>query len=306
MAYRALVTGGAGFIGSNLVDALISKGYIVSIVDNLSTGFSKNLNKKAKFYKLSVTEKNEIGDLLNREKYDYIFHLAAEPAVGSTLEKSIREFKTTITGINNLLPIANRNNLKKFIYFSSAATYNQDAKLPIKETEYLNPISFYGLSKLIGELTVKCLATIKEIDYVIFRPANVYGPRQRIDGEGGVIATFIGNLLKEQNITIFGNGKKIRDFIHVSDITKASILAIENNLSGIYNLGTAKQTSIAELAKYIQVVANKKTKIEFSDNRSGEIQNSSLDFQKINQFGWMPQTSLPKGLKNTWDYFIKL
>lgn len=305
MTSKVLVTGGAGFIGSHLVDVLIKEGLSVSILDNLSTGSAKNLNKKATFYKFSIDEKEKVGNLLKGNKFHYIYHLAAEPTVVSTLKKSTREFQTTINGIINLLSQGKIKDLKKFIYFSSAATYSKNTDLPVSETGSINPISYYGLSKLTGEFLTKTLASTNNISWVIFRPANVYGPRQRTNGEAGVIASFIGDLSKGQQIKIFGNGKKTRDFIFVNDIVNACLLAVKKDLSGIYNLGTTKQTSIIDLTKKLQKIADKNTSIKFLKNRDGEIHNSSLDSKKIRRLGWLPRINLDQGLETTWKYFNK-
>ncbi len=306
MSLNILVTGGAGFIGSNLIDSFISQNYDVSVLDNLSSGSINNINTKAVFHKISIEEKDKIFKLFSEDKFEIVFHLAAVPAISSSREKALKEFQTTITGIINLLKAASKIKLKKFIYFSSAAVYSQNAKLPIIENSQTDPISYYGLSKFVGECLVLQLCKINKIPYIIFRPANVYGPRQRTDGEGGAITSFIGQLSSNQNIKINGNGKKTRDFIFVDDVINACMLAIKSNLSGVFNLGTSKETSIIDLAKHLQEITNKAVPIKFLNDKEGEIQNSSLDSQKIKGFGWVPKTDLENGLKITWKYFSAL
>lgn len=301
--YKILVTGGAGFIGSHLVDALVTEGYRVSVLDNLSTGTIENLNKKAIFYNYSICDKEKIAKLFKQNNFDVIFHLAAIPSVASSNKEALIEFTTTITGIFNLFQAIPKIKFKKFVYFSSAAVYSQNAKIPIVESGEINPISYYGLSKLTGEFLVNNLSKIYNIPYIIFRPANVYGPRQRTDGEAGVVATFIGNLLNGQNQKIFGNGKKTRDFIFVRDVISACLLAANKNLTGIYNLGTTKQTYIGDLAKQLQNIANKKVPIKKLKDKVGEVEHSSLNSKNIKQLGWLPKINLEDGLKSTWEYF---
>ena len=303
MNKNVLITGGAGFVGSNLSEKLLSLGYSVVIVDNLSSGLEKNVNKKCKFYKVSVSDKKEINKIITTEKPIYIFHLAANPKIADLQKNPVNEANEIISGLSNLITNMRPGNIKKFIFFSSAAVYSEDNILPLTENSVINPTSFYGTYKFIAENFIKVLCRQKGIPYVILRPANIYGPFQKSNGEGGVVASFIGDIDNHKPLTIYGNGEKTRDFVYVEDVINACILSLTNKINGTFNIGTAQQISIKDLAKEILKITSSKSVIKYSNNREGEVVKSALNFQKISSYGWCPQTNLELGLIETCRWF---
>lgn len=296
---KSLVTGGAGFIGSNLVDKLISKKYSVIIIDNLKTGEKKNVNRKAEFIKFDIRDVN-LKKLIKEKKPDYIFHLAARASLSGSVKTPREDIDVNLFGTQNLIEAVKDTSVKKIIFASSAAVYGESRALPIKENFTKNPTSIYGVTKLASEFLMSNCSKQYHLPVVLLRFSNVYGPRQNIEGEGGVIAIFAGKLKKRKPLMIYGDGKQTRDFIYVGDVTEACISSLAEKVQGIFNISTSKETSIVELTKYFYM---SKTKIIYKDPQIIEVKRSSMSYSKFNKItGWKPQVVIKTGIKETLDY----
>lgn len=299
---KCLVTGGAGFIGSHLVDRLIKEGYEVAVIDNLSTGQRENLNKKAKFHKIDI-QNQKISQIFKKEKPEIVFHYAAQIDVGKSLKNPVFDSKVNILGTLNLLENCRKFKIKKFIFASSVGVYGELKILPVKESHPLNPISPYSVTKLAVEKYLNHYR-FQGLDSVILRYANVYGPRQVSAGEGGVIAIFIDKLLKGEKPIIFGRGEQTRDFLYVDDAVTAAFMALKPPPSSVYNFGTNKEISINSLLSLISRVSDQTIKPNFRPFRPGEIIKSRVDFSRAKkELGWQPKYSLEEGLEETIEWF---
>ena len=309
-----LVTGGAGFVGSHLVDKLIELGHKVVVLDNLSTGKKENLpacfamqsiagrNKKAKFYKIDILSP-KISQIFKKEKPEIVYHFAFQINVRKSVEDPIENANVNILGTLNILENCRKYKVKKFIFASSVGVYGNPKFLPIQENHPLNPISPYSITKLTIEKYLQFYQT-KGLDFVSLRFSNIYGPRQRSSGEGGVVAIFIDRILKGKRPIIFGNGNQTRDFLYVADAVEVAIRALKTKAGSIYNVSTNKETKIKDLLKLITKILNKKAKPIFKPFRQGEIIHSRIDYSKIKkELGWQPKYSLKRGLDETIDWF---
>lgn len=300
-----LVTGGAGFIGSNLVDKLIDLGHDVSIIDNLSTGKLENINKKAKLYIVDIEEK-VISKIFKIGKFDIVYHLAAQIDVQKSILDPAYDADVNIIGTINVVNNCANYGVKKIVYSSSAAIYGEPKYLPIDEKHESKPISYYGMSKYIGEEYIKLHSKNSNLDYTILRYANVYGPRQDPKGEGGVVSIFLGKLLNNENINIFGDGNATRDFIYVEDIVYANISAMNNGAESVFNIGTGVYTSVNKLADImINKINPKLTKI-YKEEREGDIKTSYFNVDKAEKLlDWKAKYTVDEGLNKTIDYYTK-
>jgi len=300
---KILVTGGAGFIGSHLVDRLIKEGRKVIVADNLSTGKKENLNKKAKFYKIDICSP-QISQIFKKERPEIVYHLAAQIDVRKSTENPVQDANINILGALNILENCKKNKVKKIIFASSVGVYGEPKILPVKENHPLNPLAPYPITKLTTEKYLNYYQS-QGLNFVSLRYANIYGPRQPSEiGEGGVIAIFINKILKGERPTIFGRGQQTRDFLYVDDAVKAAILALKTQTSSIFNVGTNKEITINSLLKLILKILNKKIKPIYKPLREGEIIRSRIDFSKIKkELGWQPKYTLENGLKETINYF---
>jgi len=296
---KIIVTGGAGFIGSHLVDFLIKNGFEVLVIDNLSYGNKKNLNPKALFRKLDIKNGNKVNQCFQEFLPDLVVHLAA---VNPRSPSDIKEvFQTNVLGTTNILRACVRNKVKKIVFASSAAVYGEVTKFPINENQKLTPSNPYGFSKAEAESQILSASKKYNLNYSILRYSNVYGPRQRNDTEGGVISIYCQRAISSKEAIIYGDGRQTRDFICVDDVTKANYLSIISPASFIANVSTNKETGILNLVKKMEKVSKKKTKITFNPAKKGEIKRSCLDNSLIKQaVGWKPKTKLEAGIKKTY------
>ncbi len=308
---KILVTGGAGFIGSNLVDRLIKENHKVAVVDNLSTGRKENLNPKAKFYNLDI-QSQKISEVFKKEKPDVVFHLAAQIDVRKSVDDPIKDAKTNILGslniIQNFISVNSRQNsrkFKKFIFASTGGAIYGDADIvPTPETYPEFPLSPYGICKLTVEKYLNYYWKIFGLPYVALRYANVYGPCQNSKGEAGVIAIFCDKMLSDNQPIINGNGRQTRDFVYVDDVVEANILAMKSKKIGVYNIGTAKETDINTIFRQLKKLTDSQCKEVHSPAKPGEQKRSCLDFSKARkELGWQPSVNLDRGLKTTVEYF---
>jgi len=303
---KALVTGGAGFIGSNLVDLLIENKFTVIIIDNLSTGLPKNINPLAKFYNEDLSNFEKIKKIFDNEKPDYVFHLAAKINVRESVEKPVEYANHNIANTLNLLELCVKNKVKHFIFSSTGgAIYGDGAVIPTPETSTATPLSPYGCSKYAIERYLIYYNKVKGLKFTCLRYANVYGPRQNPEGEAGVISIFFQRMFDKQPITIFG-GIQTRDFVYVKDIARANLLALEDAGSSIYNVGTEKETDIIEIFNRVNKYFHDKISPEYKPMIAGEQKRSCLNYTKIKkQLGWAPRTTITEGLNNTYCWYLK-
>ncbi len=306
MSKKILVTGGAGFIGSNIVDELIVKKHTVVIVDNLATGNIKNINKKAKFYKVSICDKKEIDTIFRKEKFDIVIHLAAQLDVRKSVLDPCFDADVNIKGTLNILEACKDTKVKKIIFSSSGGTiYGECGLKAPDEQSFANPLSPYGVAKLSVEHYIKAYSALYGLKYTILRYANVYGPRQDANGEAGVIAIFIGRMTENKEVFVFGDGKQLRDYVYVKDVVDANIKSLTKGNNEVINIGTHKTFSVNQLVKELSKIINYKQKAVYKPKRSGELFKSFLNISKAKKvLGWEPKVDIIKGLKNTVDYFI--
>ena len=304
---KILVTGGAGFIGSNLVDALIENNYEVAVMDDLSMGKLKNVNKKAKFIQASILDFDK---LLEASKVDIIFHVAALARVPFSIQYPKESNDANVNGTLNVLLAAKQNNVRRIVYSASSSAYGTQLKLPLVETMNPNPQSPYALQKLIGEYYCKIFNDLFGIETISLRYFNVYGPRQNPEGAyANLISKAITLSLNKQSPVIYGNGTKTRDFTFVDDVVKANFLAakIKNPNGEIVNIGSGKNYSVNEIVNLISSLTDKTLKPEYKEDRKGEPQNTLASIEKANSIlNWKPKIKLEEGLKKTIEYFKTL
>lgn len=304
---KVLVTGGAGFIGSNVVDLFISEGHDVIIVDNLCQGKIENVNNRARFYKCDILDVDKLDVIFSTEYPEVVIHNAAQIDVQASLEQPSMDAETNIKGTINILECCRKFSVNKIIYPSSAAVYGDPKYLPVDEEHEVNPISFYGISKHTPEHYIKTYSELYDIKYTIFRYANVYGIRQDPKGEGGVISIFIDKFLNREAPVIFGDGEQTRDFIYVKDIARANLAALNNGDNVICNISTQTQISVNQLVDVMKDVMESDLEAVHKEERCGDIKDSSLKNGKANDcLQWTPKYGLKDGLKETCKYYSEL
>jgi UDP-glucose 4-epimerase len=303
---KILVTGGAGFIGSNLVDALVERGDEVVVIDNLSTGRRENLNPHIKFYETSIGDPG-LADIFEKEKPDVVSHHAAQIDLRRSVNEPLFDAEVNILGSLNVIVNSIRSGVGKFVYASTGgAIYGEPQYLPVDENHPINPVSQYGVSKHTVEHYLHLYGLQSELNYVALRYPNVYGSRQNPFGEAGVIAIFAQQMLGGERPTIFGHGDKTRDYTHVSDIVEAKILAIERGRKLICNIGTGVETSDQDIFEGISKALGYSSSPIYASVRPGEIQRICLDWSKADQeLDWRPTTTLKEGIAKTVSYFSK-
>jgi UDP-glucose 4-epimerase len=302
---KILVTGGAGFIGSNLVDALIDAGHEVVVVDNLVTGQRRNINERARFYELDLRGP-EIEAVLAAELPDLIDHHAAHADVRESVDDPVYNAEVNVLGTVRLLHLAVKYGVRKLIFISTGgAIYGEPQVLPCTEDHPATPLSPYGTSKLAGELYLETYRQTFGLDYTVLRYANVYGPRQDTDAEEGrVIAIFTQLMLAGRTPRINGTGQQQRDFVYVGDCVDANVRALTGGSGQVFNIGTGKPTSILQLADTLRELTGYSGQLDFGPERAGEVQNIFLDWSRAKeQLGWQPRMALEQGLRETVEYF---
>ncbi len=301
---KVLVTGGAGFIGSHLVDRLVQEGHEVVVVDNLSTGKRRNLNRAARFSKLDI-QSWRLERVFRNERPNIVMHLAAQMDVRKSVDDPIFDAQVNVLGMLNVLQQAVRHGVRKVVFSSSGgAIYGEQEIYPAPESHVMRPLSPYGISKLCGEQYLSYYQRISGLQMVNLRYANVYGPRQDPDGEAGVVAIFIQKLLNNEQAIVNGNGRQTRDFVYVEDVVEANLAVMGQETQGTYNVGTGEETSINDLLRILISHTNSTCKEVHGPAKSGEQVRSVIDSGKLRQeLSWEPRTELSEGLKRTVDYF---
>lgn len=299
---KVLVTGGAGFIGSHVVDAYIEAGHEVLIMDDLSTGKERYLNQRARFYKVDIKSK-EIFEIFDAERPDIVNHHAAQVNVRHSTTNPIFDANTNVIGTINVLEAARLNGTRHIIFSSSGgAVYGDPNYLPCDERHPIQPLSQYGVSKYAAEQYILAYHRLFGLNYTILRYANVFGPRQDPKGEAGVVAIFIGSMLASQKPTVYGSGEQERDFVFVGDCVRANLLAQKQAIVGTFNIGTGIATSINDLYHELQRVTGFLGDPIYADAIPGEVFKTRLEVSKVdNVMGWRPSISMLDGLTQTVD-----
>ena len=300
---KALVTGGAGFIGSHLVDGLLSRGYDVAVVDNLSSGQLRNLNHQATFYHAELNDAR-LNQIVQRERPEIVFHLAAQSSVRQSAIDPVADADANVMGTIRLIAAAAAEGVEKFVFSSTGgAIYGDPETIPCNEHTPVNPLTPYALSKYVGEQYLELFHETYGLDYTILRYANVYGPGQNPDGEAGVIAIFTGMMLGDRRPQIFGDGLQERDFIYVSDVVQANLAAINRGHGKTYNIGTGQQVSVARIYEMLQEITGFDQEPDYRPRRTGEVLHIALDSTRAEkELRWSPEVSLEEGLRRSVDY----
>jgi UDP-glucose 4-epimerase len=299
-AARCLVTGGAGFIGSNLTRKLLEYGAHVTVLDNFSTGRHERLSVDPH---LDVVE----DDLCRCEHLkeltsdmDYVFHLAAQVGNIKSIDAPVRDAETNVVGTVRLLDACRGGRIKRLVYSSSSAIFGEADRLPIDEDHALRPVSFYAVSKLTGERYVRLAAELLSLPTVSLRYFNVYGLPMEDNEYTGVMSIFLRRLERGQPLVIYGDGTQVRDFVHVDDVVQANLrAALSGHPGSVYNIGTGRGTSVRELATVLMEVTKRRTPIEHADLRPGEVQRSTADISRARrELDFTPIYNVREGLTN--------
>ena len=301
---KILVTGGAGFIGSRVALRLAKKGHNVHILDNLSTGDRSSIPEQAVFHQLDIRDQ-QIVSLFDAERFEVMVHTAAQLDVRRSVESPQYDAEVNILGFLNLMEAGRKSGLKKVIFSSTGgAIYGEPIDLPQREEHPLKPVSPYGITKLATENYLHYYEKTYGILPVVLRYSNVYGPGQRSDGEGGVIAIFSRMMLQGEPPIIFGDGNQTRDFVYIDDVVDANLLAMQASTSGSYNVCTGVETSINDLFHLLKQFVPSVGEPEYRIGRSGEQLRSLLAYDKIQKgLGWSPAIAIEQGLERTIMWF---
>lgn len=300
---KVLVTGGAGFIGSHVVDAYVAAGADVVIVDNFTTGRRENVNPRARCYDLDIRAA-EVQEVIERERPDVVNHHAAQASVPASVRDPRRDAEINILGSLNLFLASAKYSVRRIVFASTGgAIYGNPEVLPVDETQREAPLAPYGISKQTGEAYLRFFGT-QGLEWAILRYANVYGPRQDPDGEAGVVSIFTQALLGGRTPTIFGDGKQTRDFVFVEDVAYANVLATTARTSNVANISTGIETSVNDLYRRLADLTGARGPAKYAAPRPGDVARSALNPQRARQWlGWSPRTDLTEGLRRTVEGF---
>jgi len=296
---RALVTGGAGFIGSHIVDTLVDSGAHVTVLDDLSTGRAENVRPGVRLYRVRVQDPG-LDEIIARERPEVVFHQAAQVSVPASIRAPLADGEVNLLGTINLIEACLRHGAPKIVFASSAAVYGQPAYLPVDEAHPVAPLAPYGVSKLAAEMYLAMYARTRGLRYTALRCANVYGPRQDAAGEGGVVAIFADRLRRGESPAIFGDGEQTRDFVHVRDVAAINLLAAARGDGQIFNVGTGSRITVNSLWETFCRVAGRRLAPVYAPPRPGDIPHSSLSPEKARrELNWRAEMTLDKGLAET-------
>lgn len=301
---KILVTGGAGFIGSHVVDAYLAAGHDVVVVDDLSSGKLENLDPRARFYRADI-RRPEIAEIVRRERPDAISHHAAQMDVRRSVADPVFDAETNVIGLLRLLEAAREVGVKKFLFASSGgAAYGEQERFPAREDDPTHPVSPYGVSKRSGEHYLFYYRAVHGLPYVALRYANVYGPRQDPHGEAGVVAIFALRLLRGEPPVIHGDGLQTRDYVFVEDVVEANLRALECDFVGPVNVGTGRETDVNSLAAALVRLSGVPVEPIHGPPKLGEQRRSVLDCSLARRvLGWEPRVPLEEGLCRTFEWF---
>jgi len=300
---RALVTGGAGFVGSHLVDRLLADGYSVCVVDDLSTGSPSNLSPQADFQRVDICDPAPLHTIVTGFRPEVVFHVAAQTDVRRSVREPEFDARVNVVGGVNVLRAAAAAGTRRIVYASSAAVYGNPARIPVSETEATRPISEYGASKLAFELYLGAYAARGLIEYAALRYANVYGPRQRSTGEAGVVAIFTRQMIAGEPVTIFGDGSKTRDYVFVGDVVEATVRAAAGPSGVVANVGWGREVPDLELFRTVAAATGYTKQPTFAADRRGDVARSCLDAGVAQRtWDWRPVVPLVDGVRRVVEY----
>lgn len=301
-----LVTGGAGFIGSHVVDAYIGEGHTVVVIDDLSTGSKTNVHPHAHFYQVDVRS-SEVDRIFERHSIDAVNHHAAQMDVRKSVADPIFDASVNVLGSLNIFEMARKRGVRKIIFASTGgAIYGEQDYFPADEEHPVRPLSPYGITKLAAEKYLFFYKQVCGLDSIVLRYANIYGPRQNPHGEAGVVAIFANKLLNGEQAIINGDGMQTRDYTYVADVVKANLLALRYNRSDIFNVGTGIETNVNEVFSTLRQHLNPVCPERHGPPKDGEQRRSVISYTKIQkELGWAPSVTLEEGLRLTAEYFRK-
>jgi len=302
---KILVTGGAGFIGSHVLERLArDKGNLITVLDSLDSGRNENIPSGVEFIREDIRS-SKIINIFQENVFDAVIHLAAQTMVPYSITHPNEDAEINLIGLINVLEAARLTGVKSVVFSSSAAVYGNSVNLPLKENETLVPNSFYGITKMTTEHYLRVYHDLYGINTTVLRFANVYGERQGMGGEGGVVCIFSQKISDNQSIDVFGDGEQTRDFVYVKDIAKVICCAVEHKGFGIYNVSTNTEVAVNELISAFEKVSGKKIKVNYLPARAGDIYRSVLSNRALKkEFNIDAFTSLEEGLNNTYNYFV--
>ncbi|MGH2864117.1 MAG: NAD-dependent epimerase/dehydratase family protein [Solirubrobacteraceae bacterium] len=304
MTPRAIVTGGAGFIGSHLVDALLADGYAVTVVDDLSSGDAARVASEATLVQQDIVELPALQAIVADVQPRAIFHLAAQSSVVASVENPGRDCEVNVGGTLNVVEVARSANAPVVFTSTGGALYGDDAPMPTNEQRIPAPLSPYGASKWAGEAYLKTWSLSSEIPHAVCRLGNVYGPRQSPHGEAGVVSIFSHHLHTDRAPKLFGHGTPTRDYVYVGDVVSALLAACGH--SGTYNIATGVETDVASIWSALSKAAGKQIEPELADLRPGELTHSRLDISlAARELGWRPEVPISEGLLLTYEALLQ-
>ena len=306
---RVLVTGGAGFIGSHIVDQCVAGGHEVAIVDNLweeGGGKTENLNAQATFYRADITDEATLARIFDEVRPEIVSHQAAQHSVAISTKNPQLDARVNVLGLLNVLTNCTRSGTRKIIFASSGATYGTPARLPIDEDVPQRPESPYGITKMVTEHYLRYWQEANGLTYTALRYGNVFGPRQDPNGEAGVIAIFAKRFLNHDSVRIDWDGEQQKDYVYVEDVARANLLSFEQGDNEIFCTGTGRGASVNELYHILEKITGYAPEITRAPKRPGDIYLAYFDSSKAARvLGWKPQETLEEGIKKTVDYFRK-
>jgi UDP-glucose 4-epimerase len=304
MGTSAIVTGGAGFIGSHVVDALLSDGHAVTVIDDLSSGDAARVAADAKLVQLDIVDAPALYAVVADAKPRAIFHLAAQASVVASVENPGRDCEVNVRGTLNILEAAGRCEAPVVFTSTGGALYGDEAPMPTGEDRIPAPLSPYGASKWAAEAYVNTWSLSSGIPHAVCRLGNVYGPRQSPHGEAGVVAIFSNHLYTDRAPKLYGHGTPTRDYVYVGDVVSALLAA--SGRSGTYNIATGVETDVAGVWSELSRVAGKRIEPELADLRAGELTHSCLDIARAErELGWRPQVPIAEGLRLTYESLVE-
>lgn len=300
-----LVTGGAGFIGSHLVDALFARKYRAVVVDDLSTGKETNVNPAAPFYRVDIRDPLALEEVFVRERPEILSHHAAQTDVRRSMADPAFDAQVNVLGFVNLLELCMKHHVRKVIFASSSAVYPEPECVPADESHSVRPLSAYGLSKYVGEKYLEFYGEVYGLRFTIFRYGNIYGPRQDPHGEAGVVAIFAEQMLAGVQPTLFGDGNKTRDYIYIDDVVEANLLAVDGAGDGeVFNLGWGREIRDIEVFEVVRSALGVSVEPRYGEKRPGELDRIALDSTKAKRLlGWTPRVPFEQGVPLTVAYY---
>lgn len=304
---KVLVTGGAGFIGSHIVDALIEQGHEAVVVDDMSTGARGNLNPRAQLYEVSITDTGALAEVFERERPQIVNHHAAQTSVRHSMADPSYDAQVNIVGSINVLQQCVNHSVERLIFASTCAVYAEPERLPMDEDHPNTPESAYGMAKHTVEGYIRFYSRVYGLKYKVFRYGNVFGPRQNPAGEAGVVAIFTGQMLSGEQPTIFGDGTKTRDYVYVGDIVKANLAAMNGvGDNEVYNLARSVPVSDFEIFDSVRRATGVSVEPRYAPKRPGEADQVSLGYSRARKaLGWEPTAGLDEGIQQVVNHYIQ-